>query len=300
MNQKWNRFLKNPYALFSVLANRGWFDWLGDEGYLRLQYRARMGRWPDLKRPVTYNEKLQWLKLHDRRKEYTVLADKYAMRGYVAEKIGEEYTIPLLGVWETPEDIDFDALPDQFVLKCNHNSGRGMCICRDKSRLDIPAVRKELARGLAQDYYKTCREWPYKDIKRRIIAERYMKDGADKDLTDYKFFCFHGEPKIMYITRENSGLPGMDFFDMEFRHLPILMEDAFAEVPPEKPARFEEMKQLAKILSAGIPHVRVDFYLINGRIYVGELTFFHGGGYDRIQPEEWARTLGDWIRLPME
>lgn len=292
------RFCTNPAIRFSYLNELGLLKYMKDEDFLRRKFQLVLGRTLDLEHPKTFNEKLQWLKLYDRKPEYTMMVDKYAVREYIKEKLGEEYLIPLIGVWESPDEINFDALPDQFVLKCNHNSGLGMCICRDKSKLDIDKVRKELKKGLAQDYYLTGREWPYKDVPRKIICEKYMQNGTDKDLTDYKFFCFNGTPKILYISRDNAEHPGTDFFDMEFNPLPIHMKDPPAEKKPERPAKLPEMISMAKILSENIPFVRVDFYVIDSRIYVGELTFYHNSGFTNVQPEEWNERLGSWIQLP--
>lgn len=275
------------------------YKYAGDKAYIKERYKKELGESLDLKNPITYNEKLQWLKLYDRNPLYTKLVDKYRMREYVADKLGKEYVIPLLQVWDNPEDIDFDALPDQFVLKCNHNSGKGMCICRDKSALDYRAVKKGLIEGFKENFYLNSREWPYKNVPRKIICEQYMTDGAAAlGLTDYKFFCFHGVAKIMYISHDYSDDPRTDFFDMDFNHLPIQIIDPPADVTPQKPEQFEEMRRLAEILSKDIPHVRVDFYLIQGRIYVGEMTFYHSAGFSRITPDEWNLRMGSWIQLP--
>lgn len=292
------RFVTDPQIRFGYLNRLGVYNRLSDETFLKYSYRIHMGTELDLEDPKSFNEKLQWLKLHNRRPEYTTMADKYEMRAWVEERVGPGHTVPVLGVWDDPEEIDFDSLPDQFVLKCNHNSGLGMYICRDKAKLDKEKAIQGLRKGLKQNYYLSCREWPYKDVKRRVIAEEYLKNGDDKDLTDYKFFCFQGEPKVMYITKENSGLPGMDFFDMDFNHLDLCMEDRPAEVLPEKPEQFDKMKEIAARLSAGVPQLRVDFYLVEDHIYVGELTFFHGGGMTKITPEYWADRFSEWLVLP--
>lgn len=290
------RFLFNPKVRFGYLEELGFFNRMSDERYLRKLYKVRMGEALNLESPRNFNEKLQWLKLNDRRPEYTMMVDKYRARDYIAEKIGKQYLIPLLGVWDSVDEIDFDSLPNQFVLKCNHNSGRGMCICRDKSRLNIPRVKRELARGMAQNYYLNYREWPYKDVPRKIIAEKYMDaDDGSGVLTDYKFFCFHGKPKLMYISKDGGRDVKTDFFDMEFNRLPIRMKDENSEFPPACPECFEEMKKIAAMLSQGIPFLRVDFYYITGQVYVGELTFYHNSGLTRVRPEEWARQMGDWI-----
>lgn len=275
------------------------FKYAGDKVYLKKRYKEELGEKLNLRNPHTFNEKLQWLKLYDRNPLYTQLVDKFRIRGYITDKLGEEYLIPLLWVGDDPNDIDFDALPDQFVLKCNHNSGKGMCICRDKSTLDYAVVRSELSRGLQEDFYLTSREWPYKNVPRKIICEQYMTDGSSTEgLTDYKFFCFNGVAKIMYISNDCCKEPRTDFFDMSFNHLPIRMKDPPADVVPQRPEQFEEMRRMAEILSEGIPHVRVDFYLIDGKIYIGEMTFYHSAGFAKISPKEWDYTLGSWIKLP--
>lgn len=280
-----------------ILCNLGCFDTLDDKTYLKRKYKAFMGKELNLESPKTFNEKLQWLKLYDRKPEYTMMVDKYAVRKYIADTIGEEYLIPLLGVWDNPDDIDFDALPNQFVLKCNHNSGLGMCICKDKSKLDIEKVKAGLRKGLEQDYYLTGREWPYKDVPRKIVCEKYMQNGSDECLTDYKFFCFNGEPKIMYIASDHAKQPKPDFFDMNFNKVNIRMEDPNSEEVHVKPIYFEEMKRIATKLSSNTSFLRIDYYIINNELYFGELTFFHMSGFAPINPEKWAYILGDWIKL---
>ena len=279
------------------LAKAGFYNRLDDRAYIEKIYRAKMGKPLNLENPQLFNEKLQWLKLYDRNPLYTQLVDKYRVREYIAEKIGEEYLIPLLGVWDDPDEIDFDTLPDQFVLKCNHNSGTGMCICRDKSKLDYDKVRKDLKKGLKENFYLRHREWPYKNVKPCVVAEAYIAEENSDVLTDYKFFCFHGIAKIMYISRDYSDSPRTDFFDMDFAHLPIKVKDPHAEMPPKKPECFDEMKHIAEILSKNIPHLRVDLYCVQGRIYVGELTFYHAGGFVNITPDEWNLRMGSWINI---
>ena len=274
------QFVFDPKVRFGYLTRAGLYNHMSDEEYLSRKYQLYFGQKPNLQNPQTFNEKLQWLKLYNRKPEYTMMVDKYKVREYIAQELGEEYLIPLLGVWDDPDEIDFDALPDQFVLKCNHNSGLGMCICKDKSKLDIPKVKAELRKGLKQDYYLTGREWPYKDVPRKIIAEKYMVDASNcGELTDYKFFCFNGVPKFMYISNDNSENATTDFFDMEFNRLDMRMKDPNSNVIPPKPYLFNEMKAIAEKLSQGIPFVRVDLYVIGGSIYFGELTFFHNAGF---------------------
>lgn len=288
-----------------VLDHFLWWDILArfvpDKMYLSLVYRLSLKKKMNWKSPQTYNEKIQWLKIYGRTDENRIMADKYLVKEYVSKKIGKEYVIPLLGVWDNENEIDFEKLPNRFVLKCNQNSGTGMVVCKDKSLLDIDKVKKGLRKGLKEDYYSISREYAYKDIPRKIIAEEYVEDNKTKELRDYKFFCFNGDPKIMFIASGRSkGEHNVtfDFYDMDFNHLPFTNGHPNASFMIEKPDGFEEMKELSKKLSQGIPHVRVDFYEANGRIYFGEFTFSHWGGLKPFDPEEWDYKLGSWIELP--
>lgn len=275
-------------------------NWLPDRAFLKAAFRARFGRKLDLNNPKTFNEKMQWMKLYNREPEYTMMVDKYLVRKYVREKLGEEYLIPLLGVWDNPDKIDFDRLPMQFVLKCNHNSGLGMCICKDKNNLDIDQVKNELRKGIEQDYYLTGREWPYKNVPRRIIAEKYMVDESGYELKDYKYYCFDGNVRLVMINsdRMSSEKTKANYFDENFQPLNFVWGYENAKIPPAKPEKFEEMKELAEKLSEGIPHVRIDFYQTPNGIFFGEMTFFDGSGFDAIEPIEWDYKIGSWLNLP--
>lgn len=288
---------------FRVLASKGFFNHWPDEKYLKRMFKSIFGYELNLNNPQTFNEKLQWLKLYDRNPLYTTLVDKYRVKKWVADKIGPKYIIPTIGVWNNPDEINFEKLPNQFVLKCNHNSGLGMCICKDKSKLDIKQVKKELAKGLKQDYYLTGREWPYKDVPRKIIAEKYMVDEKTQELRDYKFFCFNGEPKILFIASDRQNPTEetkFDFFDMNFNHLSFTNGHPNSKQKIEKPEKFEQMKKISEILSQHISHVRVDFYEINGQVYFGEMTFSHWSGFVSFNPAEWDKKIGDWLKLPNE
>ena len=259
-----------------------------------------MGYKLNLKNPRTFSEKLQWLKLYDRRPEYTMMVDKVKVKEYVASKVGKQYVIPTLGVWDNPDKIDFGALPERFVLKVNHNSGTGMYICKDKSKMDVEKVKAELRKGLKENYYKKNREWPYKDVPRRAFAEVYMEDEYG-ELRDYKFFCFNGEVKALFIASDRSKgehAVKFDFFDDGFNHLPFINGHPNADVPPAKPRKFEEMKDLAAKLSKGIPQVRIDFYEVGDRVFFGEMTFFHWSGMKPYEPMEWDYKFGEWVVLP--
>lgn len=300
MLKKIKKLLKNPIIAAEVLMHSRLMRIFPDKAFLKMAYRTYLRKKLNLDNPTTFNEKLQWLKLKDRKPEYTVYVDKYLVREHIKNTIGEQYLIPLLGVWDDPEKIDFDALPDQFVLKCNHNSGRGMCICTDKSKIDINKVKKGLKKGLKENYYLSGREWPYKNVPRRIIAEKYMVDESGYELKDYKFFCFDGEVKALFIATDRGSKTEetkFDFYDAEFNHLPFTNGHPNANKEIKKPQSFEEMKRLAEVLSKGIPQVRVDFYDINGKVYFGELTFSHWSGFVPFVPEEWDYTFGSWIDI---
>lgn len=286
-------FLKRG-ALFLTKRYARFFP---DKCYLTLMYFITVGRRLHLDNPRTFSEKLQWLKLYYHRPECTVMADKYLAKEWVAEKIGPEYVIPTLGVWERVEDIDFDALPDRFVLKCNHDN-RSVVICKDKSLFDVRAAKDKLSQCMKRDFYTMTREWPYKNVPRRIIAEAYLDSGSE-DLMDYKFFCFDGEPKLMYVVANRYTDCTFNYYDMDF--LPSKFSSKYgksSDVVLEKPAMFSEMKRVASALSAGFPHVRVDLYCVRGQIYCGELTFFHYSGYDDMRSFEADRELGEWLTLP--
>lgn len=273
---------------------------LPDSAYLRLRYFLMFHKPLHLRNPQTYNEKIQWLKLHDRKPEYTRMVDKYEAKKLVAEKIGAEYIIPTLGVWDHFDEIDFDTLPQQFVLKCTHDSG-GLVICKDKATLDKAAAKKIIEACLKENYFWDYREWPYKNVKPRILAEEYMEDRETGDLRDYKFFAFDGIPRALYVATERQNAETetrFDFFDMDFQHLDLRNSHPNADVPPKKPENFEEMKYLAGVLSQNIPQLRIDFYEVNGKVYFGELTFSHMGGLQPFKPEQWDKTFGDWITLP--
>ena len=215
--EKLKKYCADSSYRFVVNAALGLYNSMPDRDYLERKFEALMGTPLHLDAPQTFNEKLQWLKLYDRKPEYTMMVDKYRVREYIAQKIGAEYLIPLLGVWDSPDEIDFAALPEQFVLKCNHNSGLGMCICKDKSTLDLRKVRRELRKGLRQDYYLPGREWPYKDVPRKIIAEKFMIDNEVNELRDYKFFCFRGYvDSVMLCFERDSGDTKFYFFSPDW------------------------------------------------------------------------------------
>lgn len=283
----------------SIVSN--FFRWLPDATYLKLLYRFKMGHRLDLKNPQTFTEKLQWLKLYNRKPIYTTMVDKYAVKQYVANIIGEEYIIPTLGVWDKPDDIDWDSLPNQFVLKTTHGGGAsGVVICKDKNALDRQETIDKLNQSLKSDIYKSLREWPYKNVPKRIIAEKFMVDSSG-ELRDFKFYCFDGTPKVLLVASNRFTSHNYDYFDMDFNRLPITSVAGKNNYEiNESPSNFEKMKELVAILSKGLPHVRIDLYNCNGDIYFGEMTFYDSSGFDDMNSNEWNSRFGSWITLPFK
>ncbi len=276
-------------------------SFLPDKLYLGLFYYATTRKWIDFKNPKGFNEKLQWLKVNDRHWEYGKLVDKLAVRDHIKEVLGEEYLFPLLGSWESFDAIDFESLPNQFVLKCNHDSGSTKVI-KDKSALtkkDYAELKAFFTKRLRRDFFYAGREYPYKGIKPYIIAEALMSYENDKDrsIEDYKFFCFNGVPKMMLMVTDRETDCRFDFFDMDFKHLDVRRHHPHSDKPIEKPAQFEKMKEIATMLCKDKKMVRIDLYELNGQIYFGEYTFFPGGGFQLFHPEAWERQLGDWLEL---
>lgn len=292
--------VNEPDQIPVLLGYHHVLDWLPDKYFIALLYYCKTGQKLDLNNPVTLNEKLQWLKIYDRNPAYTQMVDKYEARTYLAEKVGREYLVPLIAVYDKVEAIDFDQLPDQFVLKCNHDSG-GNIICADKSKLDIAFAKNKLNHCLRRNYYYGKREWPYKDVKPRIVCEAYLWDEATHDLKDYKVFCFHGQPRCCSVCSNRYSAAGMnmDFYDLDWKHMDFgsrTYPNSGAPIPP--PKNYAKMLEFAARLSQGIPFVRVDFYDVNGKLYMGELTLCPCSGYDPWTPDADHRLLGSWIELP--
>lgn len=271
--------------------------WLPDSLYLKIMFRLKMGHRLDLKNPSTFNEKLQWLKLYNRKPEYTRMVDKSEAKIVAENILGKGYVIPTLGVWDKFEDIDFNSLPDRFVLKTtNGGGGGGVIICRDKTKLNSVSAAKQLNSSLKANIYRHLKEWPYKNVKPRILAEQFMVDESG-ELRDYKFYCFNGEPKVFLVASERfSG--HRTYFDMEGNHLPFTQGGTNNPVTPALPSTFEEMKQVAKKLSHGLPHVRIDLYSVDEKVYFGEFTFFDSSGFEKFTPREWDDVFGEWLELP--
>ena len=292
-------YIKHPeIAGYRILQK--YFTWLPDRLYVELMFRFKMGYWPDLKHPQTFSEKLQWLKLYDRKPEYTMMVDKYAVKDYVASIIGEEYIIPTLGVWDKPEDIDWDMLPDQFVLKTTHGGGSsGVVICKDKASFNKEEAVAQLNRSMKQDIYRSLREWPYKKVKRRIIAEQFIID-ENGELNDYKVFNFDGVPRMIEVDYDRFKEHHRNLYSPDWGRVnAVLKYPSDPEREFKKPEVLEELKRLCGKVSAGIPHVRSDFFIVNNKIYFGELTFYHGSGFEKTIPEGFDKVIGNWLNLPV-
>ena len=293
--------IKNPKKILYYLDRKGLCR-INDEEYIKMMYNEKFNTYPDLKSPKTFNEKLQWLKLYDRNDEYTKMVDKYEAKKYVREKIGEEYIIPNFGVWEKFDDIDFEKLPNQFVIKCTHDSG-GLVICKDKAKLNIKEARKKINNCLKRNYYYPSREYVYKNIKPRIIAEKYITNGSEEELKDYKILVFNGKAKCSFVCSDRynkeKGL-AIDFFGINWKHMPVKRHYRNSDEEIQKPINYEKMIELSEKLAEGIPFVRVDFYEINKKIYFGELTFYPGAGLEEFEPVEYDKLLGDMLELPIK
>ena len=272
--------------------------YISDKTYLKLLYETRIGKKLNLKNPITFDEKLQWLKLYDRKDEYTVWADKYEVRNYVAEKLGEQYLIPLLGVWNSADELKLDDLPEQFVLKCTHDSA-SVCICTNKKTFDWNAAMDKLQKSLNQNYYWHSREWPYKNITPRIIAEAYMTDESGTELKDYKIYTFGGEPYLIQVDFDRFHNHRRNLYTTEWEYIDETIEySKDPNVKIAKPEHLEEMLECSRKLAVGTISLRTDFYSINGKIYFGEITFYQEAGFAHFEHEEFAKKLGDQIKLP--
>lgn len=275
---------------------------LPDKLYLSLMFRSHMGYWMDWENPRTFCEKIQWLKIYDRHEEYTHMVDKAFAKKIVASIIGEDFIIPTYGVFDNIDDINFEKLPNQFVLKCTHDSG-GVVICHDKSQLNIKATQKKLRRGLKRTYIIQNREYPYKRVPRKIIAESFINDKNNKELTDYKFFCFKGRAEYCQVIANRTTKETIDFYDREWQHQPfigLLPTAQHAPIIQHAPINYSQMLKIADCLSThiGAPFVRIDLYNVEGHIYFGEITFFPASGVGKFVPQEWDYKLGEMIELP--
>jgi len=271
-------------------------SFLSDKAYSVVQYVYKQRRFPDLKNPRTFNEKIQWLKLNCRDPRLTSLVDKYEVRRYVESKVGAKHLIPLLGVYENPSEIEFHKLPARFVLKATHGSGWNI-LCRDQAQLDVPAARITMTKWQATNFYRVGREWAYLAVPPRILCEEMITDAHDNPPPDYKFFCFHGKPCFIQVDLDRFSGHRRNMYDSEWQLLPLEFEYPSEpnQVPP--PANLSEMLQIAARLSEDFPFVRVDLYSVLGKVYFGELTFYPEKGVGRFRPAAYDRVVGDCLDL---
>ena len=292
------RYLTNREFRYLVNADLGLYDNVPDEEYITRKFRAKLGYPLNLDNPTTFNEKIQWLKLFEKKPQYCAMVDKCEAKKYVAEVIGEEYVVPLLGVWDSFDEIDFESLPERFVLKCTHDSG-GLVIVKDKKKLNKKKARRKLEKSLRKDFFYCGREWPYKGMRRRSIAEEYLEDTRTKELRDYKFFCFNGEAKCYKVDFDRFIEHKANYYDMDSH----IIEIGEFVCPPDfnrdikAPEHVELMRELAEKLSAGLPFLRVDFYEVDGRVYFGEMTFYPNSGFGKFVFDGNDELLGSWIHL---
>lgn len=288
----------NVNRIINYLLNKNLFWWLKDKTYLKLEYKIRLNKKLNLESPETFNEKMQWLKINNRKKEYSDMVDKYEVKKIVGNKIGKEYVIPTLGIYDSFEEINFNELPNQFVMKCTHDSG-GIVICKDKNTFDINKAKSRMKKFLKRKYYYIHREWPYKNVKPRIIIEEYIENRDTEELRDYKLMCFNGKVKYTFVCTERFSGNGLKvtFFDNNWKKMPFERHYPSSTLNIEKPRNYTKMIELAEKLSEDIPFVRIDFYETNSKIYFGEITFFPGSGLEEFNPEEWDYKLGKLIDL---
>ena len=303
-----NRLAKaihNPWRVYVYAAGKGFTNWVPDEPHLKAMYRGTMGRKLNLANPLTFNEKLQWLKIHDRNPLYTTLVDKYRVKQWVADRIGSEHVTRTYAMWERSEYIDISGLPDRFVLKTNHDCG-GVVICRNRAAFDLGAAKEKLAEHLKTNYFWRTREWPYKDVRPCVFAEEYLElDGgsgfdASRGMVDYKFYCFSGEPQFLYVSQgfENHETTRLSFVNMDWTLAPFTRDDyAPLDCMPEKPGCFDDLVEIARTLSAGIPFVRVDLFVYEGRPRFSEMTFCPCAGWMKFVPDCWDAKVGTLLDL---
>lgn len=290
--------LKKPSKVLLFLDRKGIIH-LNDKLFLSIRYKSIFNKKLNLENPKSYNEKLQWLKLYDRKPIYTTMVDKYKVKKYVSDIIGEEYIIPTLGIYNKFDDINFDELPNQFVIKCTHDSG-GLVIIKDKKKLNIQEVRKKINKCLKKNFYYSGREWPYKNVKPRIIIEKYMVDDVEKELRDYKFFCFNGNVKFFKVDFNRFIEHHANYYDVNLNIMPFGELDYLPDYKKkiDLSSNIYRMIELAEKMSQNIPFVRIDFYNVNGKIYFGEITFYPASGFGKFEPEQWDTKIGEWIKIP--
>lgn len=297
------RFFTEPEYRYDRLKERGYYNNLSDKAYIKITYKAVVGHKANLKKPTLLTEKLNWLKLYNHNPLYTKMVDKYEVKQYVSDLIGEEYVVPCYGVWDNFDDIDFDSLPNQFVLKCTHDSGT-VVVCKDKSNFDIAAAKSKIESRIQYNYYDNCREWPYKNVKPRIIADKFIEGLGDPESLEYKITCFNGKVNFITICR---GIAHVELDKRTNNHFTPDFEEqrwtAFyknADYKFEKPEEWEKMIEFSNKISTNIPYLRVDWFISNGHLYFGEATFFTWGGFIKFDPIETDARLGSLLELPTE
>lgn len=292
------KYIKNPQKIILYLMNKGFFNFLNDKKYIELEYKLKMNKKLNLENPITFNEKIQWLKLYDRKDKYVTMVDKYEAKKYVSNIIGNEYIIPTLGIYNSFDEIDFEKLPNEFVIKPTHTSGN-VYICKNKKDINYKELKKIVKKWLKRKYYYLHREWPYKDIKPRIIIEKYMSDNKGQELMDYKLFCFNTIPKLTLVCSERFSSDNMceTFFDENWNIFNFTEGNHRIDKSIKKPENYEQMKEIAKKLSENTSFSRIDFYEIKGKIYFGEITFYPNSGFEKFEPEKYDKIFGDWIKL---
>lgn len=294
-----NKVIANPYKVIPYLASKGLLNKLSDKFYLKLMFRARIGKKLNIKNPETFNEKIQWLKLHDRKEYYSDIVDKLKVRDYISETIGESYLTPLINVYDDVEQIDFDSLPNKFVLKCTHDSG-GVVVCDDKRSLNVNKAKRKLKRHLKSKYFYHGREWPYKNVVPKVICEEYIEHDVSEGLIDYKLMCFNGKVKCSFVCLERNSSDGLkvDFYNLDWNLMPFERQYKNSGSKITKPLNYELMINLAERLAKEFSFMRVDFYEVKGKLYFGEMTFHPGSGFEKFKPYEYDVKLGNWITLP--
>ncbi len=288
-------FLKNPKMLIVLWGSKGFLNWIPDRQYLQLVYRIMMRKKLNIDSPATFNEKLQWLKLNDRNPAYTTYVDKYEVRTHVAEKIGENYLVPLLHVFDSVEQVDWDSLPHKFALKWSHGSGTNI-ICTDKDKLDIKSAQIKLEKWRGINWYWYGREWPYKDIKPRIVCEKFISD-LDQVPDDYKVLCFNGKAKLIEVHLDRYGNHKQDYYDIEWNKTSISQEGTSSDSAKSRPPQLEKMIQLSELLAAPMRHVRIDWFIVRDQLYFGEITFYDASGFVPFDNETDDYLLGSWLDL---
>ena len=293
-----SRYFKHPRRFLLSVLKRNWF-FFTDKAYLKIRYYLEMRERLNLKDPKKFTEKIQWLKLYNRKDIYTVLVDKIAVKEYVSSLIGSDIIIPTIDIWDNFEDIDFSKLPNQFVLKTNHSGGNtGVVICKDKNKFDVNRAKMIINTSLKHNNYFTTKEWPYKNVKPKIFAETFLASIDGEDLIDYKFYCFNGVPKYCQVISNRRTKETIDFFDMNWEHQEFYGLNPKCKpstVAIGRPENFDVMNEIAMKLSQNIPFVRVDMYNVKGKIYFGEITFFPASGYGVFTPKKWDEILGSMI-----